>query len=515
MTEVLSMVRAGGDRVSALVPARLRGFVFAYTGPLAVALPVAASVALLCAIPPAALGTLLHVETLTGFATLLVVAAVACLLIWAGTGQARRLFDGIRLGIKHGQHIRPEQVEMFVRLRRNWATVCEANRWGQQVERTRWEGLGSQRHEVREKVWDAPRILRVTSEPSALLVICEVPMGTVPSAYAAASEAWRAALGAHSVRIEEAGAGAGTMGPALALRIGTGDALAGTVETGKDYSMRALGPVDVARYEDGSRFSWDVTEASHTIVQGMTRSGKSVATYGLLSQLARMPDDAVEVWGIDPASVLLGPWEDRVGGRERIVLGTEDAQAAFDLLWKLVQKMESRLARLREEGREKLEAGDARTLVVVLEEYPGLLRAIEQQDRTRPTKERLGSAVQALVDRLLSEGAKVGVRVLMIVQRADASIVGGYARGQFGTRLSFAVDTTDAVQMLHPTAARETVDEVRNFPPGRALVWHHRREQTAQFDLTDYGVYRYLVLNGGPPEEQGYLHRDDEPISFA
>lgn len=508
------MVRAGGDRVSALVPTRLRGFVFAHTGPLAVALPVAALVVLLCAIPPAALGALLQVETLTGFATLLVVAAVACLLIWAGTGQARRLFDGIRLGIKHGQHIRPEQVEMFVRLHRNWATVCEANGWGQQVERTRWEGLGSQRHEVREKVWDAPRILRVTSEPSALLVICEVPMGTVPSAYAAASEAWRAALGAHSVRIEEAGAGAGTMGPALALRIGIGDALAGTVETGKDYSMRPLGPVDVARYEDGSRFSWDVTDASHTIIQGMIRSGKSVATYGLLSQVARMPDDDVQVWGIDPASVLLGPWQERMHGRERVVLGT-DAGESYDLLWKLVMMMEERLTRLREEGREKFAAGDAPMLLVVLEEYPGLLRAIDQEDASRPPKERRGPAVRALVDRLLSEGAKVSVRVLMIVQRADASIVGGYARGQFGTRLSFSVDNREAVQMLHPTAEPEVVNEVRSFPPGRALVWHHRREQTAQFDLTDYGVYRYLVLNGGPPEEQGYLHRDDEPISFA
>ena len=504
------MVRAGGDRVSALVPTRLRGFVFAYTGPLAVVLPLAALIVLGCAIPPATVGTLLHVETLTGFATFLVVVAVACVLIWAGTGQARRLFEGIRLGVKYGQHIRPEQVDMFIRLRRNWETVCESNRWGQQVERTRWEGAGAQRHQVREKVWDAPRILRVISEPSALLVVCEVPMGTAPSAYAAASEAWRAALGAHSVRIEEAGAGARTTGPALSLRIGTGDALAGTVETGRDYSVRPLGAVDVARYEDGSRFAWDVTEASHTIIQGMTRSGKSVATYGLLSQLARMPDDAVEVWGIDPASVLLGPWKDRVGGRERIVLGTEDAQAAFDLLWKLVQKMESRLARLREEGREKLEAGDAPLVVVVLEEYPGLLRAIEQQDRSRPTKERFGAAVQALVDRLLSEGAKVGVRVLMIVQRADASIVGGYARGQFGTRLSFAVDTTEAVQMLHPTADRDTVDQVRNFPPGRALVWHHRREQVAQFDLTEYDVYRYLVLNGAPPEDVGYQRSTDD-----
>ena len=503
------MVRAGGDRVSALVPARLRGFVFAYTGPLAVVLPVAALVVLLCAIPPAALGALLHVETLTGFATLLVVAAVACLLIWAGTGQARRLFDGIRLGIRHGQHIRPEQVEMFVRLRRNWATVCEANRWGQQVERTRWEGLGSQRHEVREKVWDAPRILRVTSEPSALLVICEVPMGTVPSAYAAASEAWRAALGAHSVRIEEAGAGAGTVGPALALRIGTGDALAGTVETGKDHSMRALGSVDVARYEDGSRFSWDVTDASHTIIQGMIRSGKSVATYGLLSQVARMPDDEVQVWGIDPASVLLGPWQDRMHGRERVVLGT-DAGQSLDLLWKLVSLMEERLTRLRQDGREKLEAGDAPMLLIVLEEYPGLLRAIDQEDASRPSKERRGPAVRALVDRLLSEGAKVSVRVLMIVQRADASIVGGYARGQFGTRLSFSVDNREAVQMLHPTAEPDVVNEVRSFPPGRALVWHHRREQTAQFDLTDYGVYRYLVLNGGPPEQQGYQHISDD-----
>ena len=87
------------------------------------------------------------------------------------------------------------------------------------------------------------------------------------------------------------------------------------------------------------------------------------------------------------------------------------------------------------------------------------------------------------MERLVSEGPKVSVRVLLVVQRADASIVGGYARGQFGMRLTFAVDNAEAVAMLHPATPRDKAGEVMGFPPGRALTWHNRREQVGQFDL--------------------------------
>ena len=149
---------------------------------------------------------------------------------------------------------------------------------------------------------------------------------------------------------------AGGMSPAVLLCISYGDRLAGLVEVSKDRSPIPLGPVEVARLEDGSRLAWDLRDSTHTAVQGMVRSGKSVACYTLLSQVARMSEDDVEVWGIDPASVLLGPWRKRVHGAERIVLGT-DGQEALLLMNTMVAEMDSRLDRLHtRDGREKFAA---------------------------------------------------------------------------------------------------------------------------------------------------------------
>lgn len=82
----------------------------------------------------------------------------------------------------------------------------------------------------------------------------------------------------------------------------------------------------------------------------------------------------------------------------------------------------------------------------------------------------------------------------MIVQRADAEIVDGATRAQFGTRVTLAVDNGDAVRMLHPGAEPETVDSVRGFGPGRCLFWQHRRESVAQMDYLTYAGYRNRIL---------------------
>ncbi|CAA9212307.1 MAG: hypothetical protein AVDCRST_MAG54-167 [uncultured Actinomycetospora sp.] len=52
----------------------------------------------------------------------------------------------------------------------------------------------------------------------------------------------------------------------------------------------------------------------------------------------------------------------------------------------------------------------------------------------------------ALIARLLSAGRKAGGRVLIIVQRADAAVVDGLVRAQCAPRVSFSVDSGEAVR---------------------------------------------------------------------
>ncbi len=87
---------------------------------------------------------------------------------------------------------------------------------------------------------------------------------------------------------------------------------------------------------------------------------------------------------------------------------------------------------------------DFPVLLVILEEYAVLLRVADV------TEKKLGQKVRALVARLLSEGRKAGLRVLIIVQRADAAVVDGLVRAHCAIWLSFPVDSGEAVRMLHP-----------------------------------------------------------------
>lgn len=220
-------------------------------------------------------------------------------------------------------------------------------------------------------------------------------------------------------------------------------------------------PIDLGHGEDGRPVDLEIGSAAHVIVQGATRSGKSVALYGVLGQLARHPH--AEVTGCDPTGLLLAPWV----GRDAVVapsLGAANAAAHVAVLERLTAEMDARVAGIRP-GRDAVDLGPGcPLLVVVLEEYPGLLRLLDTTDKN------LARLARGAVARLLAEGGKAGLRVVLVAQRAEANIIGGYERGQASHRLSFRVDTADAVKMLHPDVAAEVVADHAVAPDGVALL---------------------------------------------
>lgn len=220
-------------------------------------------------------------------------------------------------------------------------------------------------------------------------------------------------------------------------------------------------PVDLGHGEDGRPVRVDLGSGAHVIVQGATRSGKSVGLYGVLGQLARVPH--VEVTGCDPTGLLLAPWRVRTA----VVapsLGTVDPAAHVAVLEALTSTMDGRIRGIRR-GADAVDLGErCPLLVVVLEEYPGLLRVLDGTDKA------LGRFARAAVARLLSEGGKAGVRVVLVAQRAEAAVIGGFERGQASHRISFRVDTADAVKMLHPDVSPEVVAGHAVAPDGVALL---------------------------------------------
>lgn len=264
------------------------------------------------------------------------------------------------------------------------------------------------------------------------------------------------------------------------------DPLAGT-RFSEDQRSSPLGPIVFGRTEDGPA-TWDPRFAAHVALQGATRSGKSELTYTLLGNLAGRSD--VVVAGVDPSRVLLGPWGHQSRPDLRAV--GKDVDEALAVLTRLTDLMDERLNMLSESRLDKFDTFTEAfpLVVVVLEEYPGLLEACAAHDAPLKPAERVRSRVEGAVAVLLRESAKVGIRVLLISQRMDASIVGGASRSQLGLRVTMRVDNADGVRMLHELASPDDIATVPLFGPGRCLVQQPGQPLTiVQADRTEYTTY--------------------------
>lgn len=217
--------------------------------------------------------------------------------------------------------------------------------------------------------------------------------------------------------------------------------------------------------DNGRRMTVSLDSTAHMIVQGQTRSGKSRFCYGVLVQLVERPD--VLVCGSDVTGLLLRPFQ---GTRHEDLqaLGSTNLQAHLEVLHRLVAIMDDRIAKIPEKDDVFPCSTADPYLFVVLEELPGLLRLAAHVDGKKNGP--LHTGIRAAFGRLLAEGAKAGLRLLLISQRADADIIGGFERGQAPVRVSFSVDSKDAVRMLHPSAPDELAEAHLTALPSYALV---------------------------------------------
>ena len=259
-------------------------------------------------------------------------------------------------------------------------------------------------------------------------------------------------------------------------------------------TKKSRNPV-VARGWDGSPVRWRIP-GPHTVVAGATRSGKSVFSYVVLSQLARLP--FVQVVGVDPSGLLLAPFVD--AGEEHIALGTsvDDLNAAVDVLTWTETEMDARIRRLRKLGTDKLVdfTEDMPVLVVVLEEYAGLIAAMEGVDKKKVNE------VKRIVGRLLREGAKAGITCFTILQRPEANIL--HDRTQYARRVSFRLDNNDSVTMLAEAATDHEQGRILELTPGRALFMESGDPSLfITAPEMDYCEYRRRVLDAKRGEVNG------------
>lgn len=253
--------------------------------------------------------------------------------------------------------------------------------------------------------------------------------------------------------------------------------------------VSASTPIPIGRTSHGDRLELDLaSRAGHIVMQGQTRSGKSALTYLILSWAVHMPD--VQVCGFDHTQILLGPLGDLPGDR---ALGA-DMTRHLEVMEALLREMDSRITGLAGAGRDKLDvfSQSQPLLLIVCEEWPGLIRSADAHDKATGVKpaDRIAPKLEAGLGRLVSEGAKAGLRVLLIAQRASTKVVEGDSRSNFGTAISLRTDT-EGVGMLHRGADKELAARATRFSDGRGLFespWEALTEWQADY-LGGYDQY--------------------------
>lgn len=208
--------------------------------------------------------------------------------------------------------------------------------------------------------------------------------------------------------------------------------------------VSANAPVRVGETEYQDPVAYDFATPSHIALAGATRSGKSALAYWLLGQLAAMP--WVRIVGSDVSSLLLHPF----AGDPLVALGQDDLDAHAKALEGVEKLMRDRLDRLLAERRDKIdEFTVACPLVVVIEEFPSLLELAKTLDASTSPKGRLEARLRAVFLRLVTQSAKCGIRMMVIAQRMDASILQGVARSNIETRFLLRSDEA-GIEMMIP-----------------------------------------------------------------
>lgn len=249
-----------------------------------------------------------------------------------------------------------------------------------------------------------------------------------------------------------------------------------------------LRPLRLGRSPSGRDIFLDPAAATHALFSGRTRSGKSVQVYTALYGLHGQP---VRVAGIDPSGVLFGALGEGLGGSAWRVKTLRDPQRVIDVMAEIVAEMDRRIDLLLAERQDKFSqfSEGFPLIIVVMEEYPGLLSALQSIDQASGARgaDRAEMRVRAAIQRLALEGAKVGVRLWLVAQRADAQLLTGVLRGQLTARFSFSQDD-DGLRMLHEGITPEQIEAAADFLPGQgfAEIWGELPLTTYRADLCDY-----------------------------
>ena len=189
--------------------------------------------------------------------------------------------------------------------------------------------------------------------------------------------------------------------------------------------------------EDGKQVLLDPLSQPHTLVAGMTGSGKSILIQNILLTIAasRTPDEAL-IYLIDPKFGLdYRPLEDLPHLKAGSGCIIDDPQEAIKILKTLVDEMNDRYRLFKESGVPNIRAyrratgKSMPTLWVIHDEFTDWMM-IEEYRKTVPD----------VVSRLSVKARAAGIFLIFAAQRPDKDAMPMQLRSQLGNRLTLKVD---------------------------------------------------------------------------
>lgn len=301
-----------------------------------------------------------------------------------------------------------------------------------------------------------PRVVHIDLGESPYLMV-QLPAGLLPADFDEVHDRLASGLGCERLSFVRRGQ------RFMKVYLDPVDPLDSSAGSPEQVSSGVL-PVTFGQLESGRMLQESLAECGHIAAQGQTRSGKTRWTYGVLAQLAGA--EHVEIAGLDPTGKTLGPWQGHPQGCDRIA-ATGHADELERVSAGLVADMETRIQAIPRD-RDTLPLGDGGwpVRVVVLEEWAGCLTVVSTAR---------GKGVQSVqvykdIQRLLAEGHKAGYRVIMLSQRFDGQLIGGFNRDNLSHRFSFRTASQTGLEMLHEGIGKTQAVRHGFARPGIALA---------------------------------------------